>query len=95
MYFQITAKVAEIDESRYTIQSTGEIVTKVQLSPVVPGMRDRVRCEMPQAQSPKPDLLERWELEESRVVVRSHSSRRSCSEPPAQAGGQRVQTVTE
>jgi hypothetical protein len=69
MYFQITAKVEEVDESSYTVQSTGEIVTKVQFSLVVPGMRDRVRCEMPQAQSPKPDLLERWELEESWVVV--------------------------
>jgi hypothetical protein len=74
-YFQITAKVEEVDESSYTVQSTGEVVTKVQLSLVEPGMRERVRCEIPQAEAPKPDLLERWELEESWVVVGAEGMR--------------------
>jgi hypothetical protein len=48
-YFEITAKLEEVNESNYTIQSTGEIVTKVQLAMVVPGMRDRLTCELPLA----------------------------------------------
>ena len=45
-YFVITGKVEEANESSYTLKSTGEIVTKVQLSLVVPSMRDRVLCEL-------------------------------------------------
>ena len=67
-YFSITAKVEEVNESSYTNQSTGEFITKVQLSLVVPSMRDRVLCELPLDRAPKPELLERWELEESWVV---------------------------
>ncbi len=62
-YFQITAKCEEVNESCYTIQSTGEVVTKIQLSLVVPSMRDRVLCELPLEKAPKPELLDRWELE--------------------------------
>src|SRR5258708_22631305 len=64
-YFQITGKVEETDESSYTNKSTGEVVTKVQLSLIVPGMQDRVRCELPLGDAPKADLLSRWELEAS------------------------------
>jgi hypothetical protein len=74
-YFQITAKCEEVDESSYTNQSTGEVVTKIQLSLVVPSMRERVLCEMPLDIGPKPDLLERWELEESWLVVSAESMR--------------------
>jgi hypothetical protein len=74
-YFSITAKVEEVNESSYTNQSTGEIVTKVQLSLVVPSMRDRVLCELPLDRAPKPELLERWELEESWVVVSAEGIR--------------------
>src|SRR5262249_25836249 len=59
----------EADESSYTMQSTGEVVSKIRLSLVVPGMRDRVTCELPAAEAPKVDILERWEMEESWVVV--------------------------
>ena len=44
---QITATLEEASESSYTVQSTGEVVSKVQLSLVVPGMRDRILCELP------------------------------------------------
>jgi hypothetical protein len=74
-YFQITAKVEEFDESSYTIQSTGEVITKIQLSLVVPSMRDRVRCELPLDVAPKTDQLEKWELEESWVVVSADGMR--------------------
>ena len=74
-YIQITAKVEEVNESSYTNQSTGEIVSKVQLSLVVPSMRDRVMCELRLEDAPKPDLLEKWELEESWVVVSAESMR--------------------
>ncbi|HEV8193337.1 MAG TPA: hypothetical protein VGP82_17885 [Ktedonobacterales bacterium] len=68
-YFQITAKCEEVDESSYTNQSTGEIVTKIQRSLVVPSMRERVLCELPVEVAPKPNILERWEFEECWLVV--------------------------
>jgi hypothetical protein len=60
--FVISAKVEEINESSYTIVSTGELVTKIQLSLVVPAMRERVLCELPLEAAPATDLLEQLEL---------------------------------
>ena len=74
-YFDITAKCEEVNESSYTNRSTGEVVTKIQLSLVVPSMRDRILCELPLDKAPKSDLLERWELEESWVVVSADGMR--------------------
>src|SRR5215813_10548541 len=74
-YFSITAKVEEVNESSYTNHTTGEIITKIQLSLVVPSMRDRVLCELPLEKSPKTDTLDRWELEESWVVVSAEAMR--------------------
>ncbi len=74
-YFEITAKVEEVNESSYTQQATGEIITKVQLSLVVPSMRERVLCELPLEAAPKTDQLDRWEMEESWVVVSADSMR--------------------
>ena len=74
-YVEITAKVEEVNESSYTSQATGEIVTKIQLSLVVPSMRERVLCELPLEAAPKTDLLDRWEMEESWVVVSADSMR--------------------
>ncbi len=68
-YFQITAKVESVDESSYTRQGTGEVVSKIQLSLVVPTMRERVLCELPLEAAPKTDILDRWEMEESWVTV--------------------------
>jgi hypothetical protein len=73
--FEITGKVEETDESSYTNKTSGEIVTKIQLSLVIPTMRDRVRCELPLELAPTADLLSRWELEESWVVVSAESMR--------------------
>jgi hypothetical protein len=55
--FVITGKAEQVDESSYTVQSTGEVVTKIQLSLVVPGMNDRMLCEMPLDVAPKSDML--------------------------------------
>src|SRR6185437_12954899 len=74
-YIQITAKCEEANESSYTVQSTGEVVSKVQLSLVVPGMRERVLCELPLDKAPKPDILDHWELEESWLVVSADGMR--------------------
>jgi hypothetical protein len=74
-YFQITAKCEEVNESSYTNQSTGEVVSKIQLSLVVPSMRERVLCELPLDKAPKPDILDRWELEESWLVVSADGMR--------------------
>ena len=74
-YFEITAKCEEVNESSYTVQSTGEIVTKIQLSLVVPSMRDRVLCEIPLEKAPTTDQLSAWELEESWLVVSADGMR--------------------
>lgn len=58
-YFEITAKCEEVTESRYTVQSTGKIVTKIQLSLVVSSMRDRVPCEIPLDKAPSSAQLSR------------------------------------
>jgi hypothetical protein len=74
-YFEITAKCEEVNESSYTIQSTGEVVTKIQLSLVVPTMRDRVLCELPLDKAPTTDQLSAWELEEFWLVVSADGMR--------------------
>src|SRR5215469_6456837 len=90
-YFQITAKVEEVNESSYTVQSSGEIVTKVQLSLVVPSMRDRVLCELPLEKAPTAETLDKWELEESWVVVSADGMRALAFERSnARAGEKRV-----
>jgi len=66
--FVITGKAEQTDESSYTVQSTGEVVTKMQLTLNVPGMNDRVLCEMPMDVAPKLETLEQWEMEETWVV---------------------------
>lgn len=68
-YFEIAAKCEEVDENSYTIESTGEVVTKIQLSLFVPTMRDRVLCEIPLEKAPSTDQLSKWELDESWLVV--------------------------
>jgi hypothetical protein len=71
-YFQITAKVEEVNDAsfeRTQADGTVEIVHRIQFSLVVPGMRDRVLCELPEEQAPTTDQMEQWELEESWVVV--------------------------
>jgi hypothetical protein len=74
-YFEITGKCEEVNESSYTVQSTGEVVTKIQLSLVVPTMRDRVQCELPIDKAPKAADLDRWELDESWLVVSADGMR--------------------
>lgn len=74
-YFEIAAKCEEVDENSYTIESTGEVVTKIQLSLVVPTMRDRVLCEIPQNQAPSTDQLSKWELDESWLIVSAEGMR--------------------
>ena len=73
--FVITGKAEQTDESSYTVQSTGEVVTKIQLTLNVPGMNDRVLCEMPLNVSPEPDILEQWEMEETWLVVSANTMR--------------------
>jgi hypothetical protein len=60
--------------------------------PYIPGMQDRVLCEMPLDVSPKPDILEQWELEESWLVVSANTMRalgftRSNARPGEKAVG--------
>src|SRR5215472_285381 len=74
-YFEITAKVEEVNESSFTLKSTGEVISKVQLSLVVPSMRDRVLCELPVDKAPTAETLDKWEMEESWVVVSAEGMR--------------------
>lgn len=75
MYITIMGKVEDVEESSYTVQSTGEIVTKTQLSLVLPSMRERITCELPMEVTPTPAILEQWEMEETWVVVTARSMR--------------------
>ncbi len=74
-YFQIIGKTEEVNESSYTSKATGEIQSKVQFSLVVPGMRDRVLCELPLVDAPTTDTMDKWEMEESWVVVSAEGMR--------------------
>ena len=77
-YFQVIAKVEEADDASYTrttAEGKEELVSKVQLSLVVPGMSERVRCELPLEAAPSTDLIERWELEEAWVVASASGMR--------------------
>jgi hypothetical protein len=90
--FVITGKAEQTDESSYIMQSTGEVVTKNQLTLNVPGMNDRVLCEMPLDVSPKSDMLEQWEMEETWLVVSASTMRalgftRSNARPGEKAVG--------
>jgi hypothetical protein len=90
--FVITGRGEQTDESSYTNKSTGEMVTKMQLTLNVPGMTDRVLCEMPLDVAPKSEVLEKWELEETWLVVSANSMRalgftRSNARPGEKAVG--------
>jgi hypothetical protein len=90
--FVITGKAEQVDESSYTVQSTGEVVTKIQLSLVVPGMTERVLCEMALEVAPKSDTLEKWEMDETWVAVSANAMRalgfaRSNARPGEKAVG--------
>src|SRR5262245_19618833 len=74
-YFTITARLEDVTESSYTNRTTGEIVTKIQLSLVVPSMRDWVLCELPLEKAPTTDMLDRWELEGAWIVVTADARR--------------------
>jgi hypothetical protein len=74
-YITLIFKCEEVDESSYTNQSTGEVITRIRLTGTLPTMRDRLTCELPLDKAPKPDTLDRWELEESWLVVSADSMR--------------------
>jgi hypothetical protein len=90
--FVLTGRAVEVDESSYTVQSTGEVVTKMQLTLNVAGMTDRVLCEMPLDVAPKSDVMEQWEMEETWLVVSANTMRalgftRSNARPGEKAVG--------
>jgi hypothetical protein len=90
--FVITGKGEQVDESTYTVQSTGEVVTKMQLTLNVPGLTDRVLCEMPLDVAPKSDILEQWGMDETWLVVSANTMRalgftRSNARPGEKAVG--------
>lgn len=74
-YFQLTGKVEEVTDASYTNKTTGEVVERVQLALVIPGMRDRVLVEFPRANAPTEAILDKWEMEESWVVAGAEGMR--------------------
>jgi hypothetical protein len=57
---------------------------------VVPSMRDRVLCELPLDTVPKTDVLGRWELEESWVVVAADGMRALAFERSNARAGEKL-----
>jgi hypothetical protein len=76
--FTVIGKCEETEDTSYTRTTADgkeEMVSKVQLTLVIPGMQERVRCELPLEAAPSTDQLERWELEESWLVVSASGMR--------------------
>ena len=74
-YITILGRTSEVNDASYTDKRSGEIVPRTELLLEIPGLRDKVRCELPQTASIPQADLERWELEESWVVVEASSFR--------------------
>jgi hypothetical protein len=74
-YISLTCKCSEVDESSYTNQSTGEVVTRIRLTVTLPTMSERLTCEIPLDKAPSSDQLDRWEMDESWLVVTADSMR--------------------
>ena len=90
--FEIKARGDLVDVTEITNKSTGVVDSRIQLTLNVPGMTDRVLCEMPLDVAPKMEVLERWELEETWLVVSANSMRalgftRSNARPGEKAVG--------
>ena len=73
--FVITGEAEQTDESSYTAQATGELVTKIPLTLNIPGVTDWARCEMPLEVSPKPAVLEQRGMEQTWLVVLTNTMR--------------------
>ncbi len=87
MYFTITAKVEEVNDASYerTVKqadgsTTPEQVTQFELSLTVPTMRDRVRVTFAADVAPKMEDMDKWELEETWVVVQADVMRSAAFE---------------
>jgi hypothetical protein len=74
-HITILGRTSEVNDASYTDKRSGEIVPRTELLLEIPGLRDKVRCELPQTASIPQADLERWELEESWVVVEASSFR--------------------
>jgi hypothetical protein len=79
-YITILGRTSEVNDASYTDKRSGEIVPRTELLLEIPGLRGKVRCELPQTASISQADLERWELEESWVVVEAAGFRQMvCS----------------
>jgi hypothetical protein len=74
-YVSLAAKMEAYDENSFTSPTTGEVRSRLQLTLTIPSMRDRVLCEFDLEHAPATELLDRWELEESWVIVSASSFR--------------------
>lgn len=74
-YVTLAAKLEEYKESSYTSSATGEQHSKIQLTLSIPSMRDKVLCEFALEHAPSSELLDRWEFEESWLIVSANSFR--------------------
>jgi hypothetical protein len=75
MGFTILGKCVEIDDASYTNQRTGEVVHKTRLNLELPGMQERVNCEVGPELLPDTATQEQWEMDEVWLVVEATTMR--------------------
>jgi hypothetical protein len=74
-YIQLIGKCAEVDDASYTNQRTGEVVHRTKFTLEIPGMAERIGCELGAEALPDTATQERWELDESWLVVEASGMR--------------------
>jgi hypothetical protein len=74
-YLTLIGKCTEVDDASYTNQRTGEVVHRTKITLEIPTMRERVGCELGVDALPDPGTQERWELDESWLVVEASGLR--------------------
>lgn len=74
-YVTLAAKLESYEENSFTSSSTGKQRSKIQLTLSIPSMHDKVLCEFDLEHAPSSELLDRWELDESWLIVAANSFR--------------------
>jgi hypothetical protein len=74
-YITLIGKCAEIDDASYTNQRTGEVTQRTKITLDIPGMKDRLSCELGAEALPKTETQEQWELDETWLVVEASGMR--------------------
>jgi hypothetical protein len=89
-YFTLIGKCAEVDDASYTNQRTGEVVQTTKVTLEIPGMKDRVSCELGPAALADMAKQEQWELDESWLVVEAVGMRALAFERASVRAGEKA-----